>query len=253
VRSVCTGCARGCNIQVWRRRKEREPQMPGLDKRHQAYRITAFDRPDINGPWLCNRGFDQHHWMSRPRVPQPLVDGRPATIDEALDRARQLLANATRPAALVSTQASNEELDAFKTAFDGRVTTYLHEDCVPLPGEVVQDDMLIRADKNPNRHGVEARFGARPYDAVAGHDVVLVWGEAGALPALGTSATAWIHLTPAGTPEQGAAAVVVPLSNTFERRGSFDNFEGRRSTFEAVFPRPPLAQHAAELFRRLAP
>jgi NADH dehydrogenase/NADH:ubiquinone oxidoreductase subunit G len=100
---------------------------------------------------------------------------------------------------------------------------------------------------------VEARFGARRYDAAAGHDVVLVWGEADALPALGSSATTWIHLTPAGTPEQGAAVVVIPLSNTFERRGSFENFEGKRSTFEAVFPKPPLAEHAAELFRRLAP
>jgi NADH-quinone oxidoreductase subunit G len=253
VRSVCSGCARGCNMQVWRRRKEREPHMPGLDKKDQAYRITALDQPDVNGPWLCNKGFDQHHWMARPRVMQPLVDGQPATVDDALARARALLDAASRPAVLVSSQASNEELDTFKATFGGRVIAYLHEDCVAQPGEVVQDELLIRADKNPNRHGVESRFGARAYDPTAGHDVVVVWGEAQALPAFGASVTSWIHLTPAATTEDGAAAVVIPLSNTFERRGSFDNFQGKRGVFEQVFPKPPLAQHAVDVFRRLAP
>jgi NADH-quinone oxidoreductase subunit G len=133
------------------------------------------------------------------------------------------------------------------------VIAYLHEDCVAQPGEVVQDELLIRADKNPNRHGVESRFGARAYDPTAGHDVVVVWGEAQALPAFGASVTSWIHLTPAATTEDGAAAVVIPLSNTFERRGSFDNFQGKRGVFEQVFPKPPLAQHAVDVFRRLAP
>ncbi|HEY2190156.1 MAG TPA: 2Fe-2S iron-sulfur cluster-binding protein [Caldimonas sp.] len=252
VRSVCSGCARGCSIQVWRRRKERELHMAGLERPSRAYRITALERPEVNGPWLCNKGFDQHRWMARPRVAQPLVDAQRATPAAALERARQLLAGAARPAVLVSSHASNEELDAFQAAFGERVSAYLHEDCVAQPGEVVEDQLLIRADKNPNRHGVERRFGARAYDPGAGHDVVVVWGEAQALPAFGPAVRAWIHLTPADTVDGGSAAVVIPLSNTFERHGSFDNFEGRRGVFEPVFPKPPLAQHAADVFRELA-
>jgi NADH-quinone oxidoreductase subunit G len=250
VRSVCTGCARGCSIKVWRRKKLREPRMPGTEQKNEAYRITAFENPEINGPWLCNKGFDLHHWMARERLPHPLVGGQPATIEEALATARRLLSGAKRPAVLVSAHASNEELDAFAARLGARVEVYAHEDCVPLPGEVLEDHLLIRADKNPNRKGVEARFGWRPFDGAAGHDVVLVWGEIGAPLALG--AACWIHLTPFATPDQPSAAVAIPISSTFERCGSFTNFEGKRNEFEAVFAKPRLVEDAAEVFGRLA-
>jgi ferredoxin len=58
--SACTGCARACSVQVWRRMKLREPRLPGGEKKNEAYRITALDNPAINGPWLCNKGFDLH-------------------------------------------------------------------------------------------------------------------------------------------------------------------------------------------------
>jgi ferredoxin len=75
VRSVCTGCARGCSVQVWRRQKHREPRAPGMGQPNVAYRVTAFDNPQINGPWLCNKGFDLHKTMAQPRV---LAAARPA-------------------------------------------------------------------------------------------------------------------------------------------------------------------------------
>jgi NADH-quinone oxidoreductase subunit G len=65
---VCTGCARGCSVQVWRRQKHREPRAPGMGQPNVAYRVTAFDNPQINGPWLCNKGFDLHKTMAQPRV-----------------------------------------------------------------------------------------------------------------------------------------------------------------------------------------
>jgi NADH-quinone oxidoreductase subunit G len=249
-RSVCTGCARGCSIKVWRRKKLREQRMPGAVKKNQAYRVTAFDNPEINGPWLCNTGFDRHHWMARERLPQPLVDGRPAAVDEALAVARRLLSGAQRPAALVSAHASNAELDAFAAVLGSRFSVYANEDCVPVPGDVLDDHLLIRADKNPNRQGVAARFGDRPFDPAAGHDVVLVWGE---IPPAQVPANApWIHLTPFGTPADARAAVAFPISNTFERSGSFTNFLGKENVFEAVFDKPANVEHAADLFGRLA-
>ena len=44
----------------------------------------------------------------------------------------------------------------------------------------------------------------------------------------------------------------MPISNTYERRGSFTNFEGKRNTFEPVFDKPAHVQHAADVFRSLA-
>jgi len=251
VRSVCTGCARGCSIKVWRRSKLRQAHAPGLDRGDVAYRVTVFENPDVNGPWLCNKGFDQHKWMARPRLPAARVDGAPATTAEALARARALLAAARRPAVLVSSHASNEELDALQAALGSRVAAYLHTDWQPVAGEVVEDDLLIRADKNPNRAGVVARFGEHAFDSAAGHDLVLAWGEVnGPLPFAGVP---WIHLTPFGTPETPPAAVVVPVSTTWERAGSFTNAQGRRTEFLPVFAKAAHVAHAAEVFRSLAP
>jgi NADH-quinone oxidoreductase subunit G len=249
VRSVCSGCARGCSIKVWRRMQVRQPHMPGTDPGNVAYRTTVFENPDINGPWLCNKGFDQHKWMARERLLQPRVDGLDATPGAAIARARQLLAAASSPAVLVSSHASNEELDVLQSLLGG-VAAYAHTDHVPAPGEVVADERLIRADKNPNRRGVEERFGGRAFDAAAGHDLVIAWGELAAPPA--TGATPWIHLTPFGTPAGPPAAVVIPVSNTWERQGTFTNFEGRRNSFNPVFDKPPQVAHAADVFRSLA-
>ena len=41
-----------------------------------------------------------------------------------------------------------------------RMAVYAREDHAPAAGEVIEDDLLIRADKNPNSFGVQQRFGA---------------------------------------------------------------------------------------------
>ncbi len=248
VRSVCTGCARACSVNAWRRRKEREPRLPA-DRKHEVLRITAFDNPEINGPWLCNKGFDLHKTMARARLSAPQVAGQPASLDAAIAAARRMLADARNPAALVSSHASNEELDAFRSLLGARFTAYAHRDCLPAPGEVGDDHLLIRADKNPNRHGVEARFGSRAFDPTAGHDAVLIWGGSEGAPPL--PAVPFVHLAPFGAPLPGAA-VAIPLSNTFERAGTFSNCDGRQNRFEAVFDRPPHVAHAIDVFASLA-
>jgi NADH-quinone oxidoreductase subunit G len=132
----------------------------------------------------------------------------------------------------------------------GAVPAYPHRDWLPVAGEVVEDNLLIRADKNPNRRGVVARFGDQEFDPAAGHDLVVVWGEVSTPLPLG--ATRWIHLTPFGTPSERPAAVVLPVSNTYERQGTFTNFEGTLNAFEPLFEKPAHAQHAADVFRSLA-
>jgi anaerobic selenocysteine-containing dehydrogenase len=46
--------------------------------------------------------------------------------------------------------------------------------------------------------------------------------------------------------------VLIPVSTTFERDGSFCNFEGVRSAFAKVFDPPPGVLHAADVFAGLA-
>jgi len=249
VRSTCTGCSRGCSVNVWRRNKHWYQRSEGAAKNQMAYRISPCENPEINGPWLCNKGFDLHKAMSRPRVLAPAIAGRDATIAEALSAAAHMLLDAKKPAAIVSAHASNEELAAFKVALGERVQVYTREDYQPAAGEVVEDDFLIKADKNPNSFQVRALFGDRPFDAGQKHDLVILWGDNLNYGSLGGARV--IHLTSFESSQDRAADVLIPLSTTFERSGSFCNFEGKRNIFEKVFDKPTLVQHAGDVFGRL--
>ncbi|HEY6123980.1 MAG TPA: 2Fe-2S iron-sulfur cluster-binding protein [Steroidobacteraceae bacterium] len=251
VRSVCTGCSRGCSIDLWRRKKEWRQRSLGEERNSMVYRVTAHENPEINGPWLCNKGFDQHKLMSRERTLTPMLGDAAASIDEALARARDLIAGARSPAALVSALASNEELDAFKRTLGAHFRVYAREDSVPQPEEVVEDDFLIKSDKNPNSHGVRERFGWRaltPTDAQA-HDLFFIWGDWGDYESFGHARV--IHLASFARQRDRHADVHIPLSTTFERSGTFSNFEGKQNRFEKVLDKPPLVQHAEDVFAQL--
>jgi NADH-quinone oxidoreductase subunit G len=250
VRSVCTSCARGCSINVWKRTHHWQVRGLGKEKNRMVYRITPFDNPDINGPWICNKGFDLSKTMSRPRTLRPLIRGAAATIDDTIEETRRLLSQAKNPAVLVSAHASNEELEAFKAAFGDTVTVYTRQDNSPEPGDVIEDSILIRADKNPNSAGVTALFGQKAFNPTAGHDVIIVWGQGVELSTLGNATI--IQLCSFEEPQEKTADIVIPISTFFERKGSFTNFEGKRNCFEKVFEKPELVQHAGDLFGRLA-
>ncbi len=249
VRSVCSGCSRCCSVNVWRRKKTWHVRSLGDDKNRMAYRITPAENQDINGHWICNKGFDLHKFMGRKRALHPQILGRDATLKEALDRAGKLLSGAVNPAAIVSAHASNEELDSFREALGASMMVYTRQDYEPTADEVLEDNFLIRADKNPNSHGVQARFACRPYDASAGHDLLLLWGDQVEYSSLGDARV--IHLAFFAPQQERQADLLIPISTTFERSGTFSNFEGKLNRFEKVFDKPRLVQHAGELFGRL--
>src|SRR6476620_4217902 len=68
VRSVCTGCSRGCSSDLLRRKKEWRLRSLGEERNNMLYRVTVHETPEINGPWLCNKGFDQHKLAARERT-----------------------------------------------------------------------------------------------------------------------------------------------------------------------------------------
>lgn len=249
VRSVCSGCSRCCSIQAWRRKKNWHVRSLSPDLNRAVYRVAPFENPEINGHWICNKGFDLHKSQSRVRALSPMIGAEEVSVEEALAEARRLLSEAANPAVLVSAHASNEELVAFRETLAGRFTVYTREDCRPAAGEVLQDDLLIRADKNPNGYRVRELFGSRRFDPTAGHDLVLVWGELeDYLPFVRARV---IHLTPFALPGEQTPDLLIPIPTLFERRGSFTNFEGKLNRFEAVFDKPQQVLDPAELFERI--
>ena len=104
----------------------------------------------MNGPWICNKGRDLARIFERARADQPMLKGRPVPAAEALDAARRLIGAARHPVALVSNWGSNEELEAFKRYLGEVFHSHVKRDWQPEEGERIEDDLLIRADKNPN-------------------------------------------------------------------------------------------------------
>jgi NADH-quinone oxidoreductase subunit G len=248
--SVCPGCARGCAVNIWHRKPTW--QLKALDPKQNASiaRVTPLENPAVNGPWICNKGRDLARIFERPRAEEPMLKGKPVELDAALDAARRLIAAAQHPVALVSSWGSNEELAAFAKAFSGRLAAFVKSDCSPEPGEPIEDDLLIRADKNPNTTAARGLFGDAPAAFPTETDLVLVWGEGFPFAQLPANARI-IFLNAYLQPENGHADVFFPVSLQTERAGHYTNFEGVVSGFEPCFARKPGVVDAEAMFAAL--
>jgi len=249
--SVCPGCSRGCKVNLWHRK--REWRLNALDPRQntEIARVTPQENANDKGPWICNKGSDLATIFERPRALQPLLKGRPASLDDAAASARQLIEAARKPVALVSSWGSNEELAAFKRTLGDRFSCFVKADHQPVAGEVVEDDLLIRADKNPNTATAQRLLGASPLAFPDGTDLVLVWGEGFDFTRLPRGAKV-IYFASYLTPENGHADVFVPISIQTERAGHYTNCAGISNAFKRCFARPAGVVDAEALFDRLA-
>jgi NADH-quinone oxidoreductase subunit G len=252
--SICPGCARGCTVNLWHRKAEWK--LNALDPRHNVAieRVTPLENPAVNGPWICNKGRDLAKIFERPRAEQAMRNGRPVELDAAIDAARRMIGESQRRVALVSSWGSNEELQAFHETLGERFSSFVKSDHVPAPGEPVQDDFLIRADKNPNTAAARALYPALPegeaiFDDAT--DLVLVWGEGFDFARLPRRART-IFLNAYAQPENVQADVFIPLSIQTERRGHYTNFQGVVSAFTPCFPKRASVADAATLFAALA-
>jgi NADH-quinone oxidoreductase subunit G len=257
--SVCPGCERGCNVDIWHR--DGRWQLRSLDPRQNVAiaRVTPRENATENGPWICDKGRDLAQIFERPRASQPMIAGTPVALEAAIDAARRLTANARQPLALVSNWGSNEELQAFKDALAERFAVRIKLDRSARPGEVVADDLLIRPDKNPNSAGARKLFpDAAPWTANSNavaldrqYDLVLAWGEGFDLACVPTGVPV-IVLNAYAEKQNEQAAVFLPISIQTERRGHYTSFAGLVNGFEPCFEKAPTVAHAEALFAALA-
>ncbi|MCC7052042.1 MAG: (2Fe-2S)-binding protein [Gemmatimonadaceae bacterium] len=253
-RSVCPGCERGCSIDIWHRKPEWA--LRALDPRLNTRidRVTPHENPEVNGLWVCNKARDLAALFERPRATQATLGGAATDLATATASAARLIAAARHPVALVSSWGSNEELAAFATALAPHVQPFVKADHLPLPGEVVEDHLLIKPDKNPNRRAALALFPALPgtlAEAITPQtDLVLVWGEGFDGSAVPAGARV-IRLDAYADPVQAQADVFIPVSIQTERSGHYTNFAGVVSPFTACFAPAAGIAHAEELFRAI--
>ncbi len=182
-RSVCPGCARGCNTEIHTSRSR-----PHHNQGRRIARLKPRHNPDVNQWWMCDEGrygFRDVDAESRLTAPATRADGRPVetTWDEAL-AALEAAIRRRGPdeiGVIASPDMSNEDLYLL-----GRLVRHLGVRQVAfrvpprVPGR--DDDFLIRADKHPNTRGAELTLPADGPDARA----ILAAAAAGRItPAVG--------------------------------------------------------------------
>jgi len=243
--SVCTGCSRGCNIYSdW---------FNGV-----TYRYRPRENEEVNQSWMCDQGRLSYKSLNSDRVEQARggkkAEGSPLTFEQAVATAAEKLRAATKLAFLASPVASVEDLLAgFALAGQlGQKTVYVGG---RAPGAA--DALLMQADKNPNRKGLEQiaaalGFAVQPFEVLV---KAIDTGEVRSVYAVGAE-------IPAGARDAGVvfsklelfvaqaqnhseltdeATLLLPAAAHVEDHGTFVNFEGRAQRFVKCYPAPGAA------------
>jgi len=144
--SVCTGCSRGCSTYA---------DFMGQD----VYRWRPRENEQINKSWMCDQGRLTYKPLNVRRVQQSVIGRGPDARESHFDQTVKAVAQKLKPLAGsvafgASPVASNEDLLAgFAFARD-----VLKAKAVYVTGrpQGPADAMLMTADKNPNRRGLES-------------------------------------------------------------------------------------------------
>jgi NADH-quinone oxidoreductase subunit G len=123
VDTICTRCAKGCNISAWQKAK------PEWARGSRLIRMTPRLNPAVNSYWMCDIGRFDYHWVEgESRLRRPMV--RTVTALEPLAwhdvehrlRDRIQAAGSSDPASvrfLVSAHAATEDFFVLKALVEG--------------------------------------------------------------------------------------------------------------------------------------
>jgi NADH-quinone oxidoreductase subunit G len=262
--SVCGGCERGCSIDIYHHRG-------------RIYRFKPRYNPDVNSYWMCDEG--RHGFpalQQETRLTMPLVQQKNELVSEtwgeAFRRSASIIKNigsefgANAIGAVISAQSTNEEAFAMKKLIKDTIgSEQIAAFTWSPPGASGDDDLLIRANKNPNSRGLAA-LGLPPdgLDSLASAvgagklkmlivlraDLVHAIGEQEFMRKFGALDYLLVLSTDANETCQ-MANQVWPIATYPELEGSFTNFKGRVQRLREAFPPPGQALSAIEAIARL--
>jgi len=225
VRSVCQGCATGCNAYT------------DYDPRNQTvYRHRPRDNEKVNKYWMCDEGVLDYRRVHDSRVLDAQIRGASVPLKEALiAAATELTAAGDSGAVLLSAEHSSEDnfaviqlaqlLGLKKVYLSGRASG---------PG----DEILRNKDKNSNRAGAAAVATGVTLGDTAAFQAAAEKGEISTLLALGSqleSVSAGASLVKIASvialsthegPLANSAKVLLPASSWAEASGTFVNVQG---------------------------
>ena len=263
--SVCGGCERGCSIDIHH-------------NRGRIYRYKPRFNPDVNSYWMCDEG--RHSFtalQTETRLTAPLFQSEDKLVPEgwaeAVRRAASQImetgnkSGANAIGAVVGALSTNEEAFALKRLLKGTIgSERIAGMNWSLEGTSGDDDLLIRANKNPNTRGLQAM--GISLDAIddlaravaAGElkmliamraDLVSVLGEQEFLKKFGALDYLLVLDTDANQTGQ-MANQIWPIAAYPEIDGSFTNFKGRVQRLHPAFPPPGEALSGVDAIARLS-
>jgi NADH-quinone oxidoreductase subunit G len=147
---VCTGCSTGCSIDV-------------EENQDTVYRLKPRTNPHVNGWWMCDEGrYGYHHVHSDLRLTNVTRRDGASTVflewSQALREIGERFRAAGRLAAVVSPHLTVEEaylLAKFVRQIDPQALIVAGPAVVLGDDETFKNGFTIRAEKCPNRRGVE--------------------------------------------------------------------------------------------------
>jgi NADH-quinone oxidoreductase subunit G len=240
----------------------------------ELHRFVPRRNVEVNKSWICDIGRMSYKDVAvQTRVARARLKGtagawEPAGVDEALDGVAERLREAGSAAALLaSPQGTNEDLFAFRSLADAlgaRLDFRVGDPQEKL--HLREDDVLLRADRNPNTQGcldqglgrtgvssilADCRSGAVRTLLLQGPELLRLPEARDALAAVPFVAVMATH----DGPELELAHAVLPASEWAEVEGTFTNYQRRVQRIRPAVPPPgdarPRWELAAGLLRRL--
>ena len=235
--SVCTTCARGCNMQM-------------QTKKDQVYRMRPRFNPGVNGYWACDEGRVNYQFVNHDRLKTPFIrrggDVFECSLEEAVAEMRTLFG--FKPAGPVDRPSAKKAVvvaSATATLEEMFLAQRLAKECLNATVFVARhipdgadDHLLRRADKHPNARGahmlglrvVDLQRGANTEIPVDKDTVLMTVGfntDVDALRPLWEAAGKVIALSGCKSALTERADVVVPGLTFAEKDGLIVNFEGQ--------------------------
>src|SRR5664280_1756315 len=238
VRSICVGCATGCN------------SFTDYDPREsRVHRYRPRENLAVNRHWMCDFGMLDYGRIHEGRILEPRLEGEAVPRRAGLEKAVALLRDVPMGglAILLGAEFSQEDNAALLTLGKKLNCTAFFESGRPSG---VSDGILIHADKNPNSRGIRKLLGPnlQPIEELM---VGLSSGKITHILALGSILKDTQHLeqlsqltTPIRIvlashdgPLGAGAKVVLPVCSWAETEGTYVNAQGLPQVSEqAILP-----------------
>lgn len=227
--SVCTGCARGCNIKL-------------QSSAGTVYRYLPRENNEVNQVWLCDAGRMTYKEINAPNrllhVEKKSGEqfGLISPVQAIKEISEQFKAlGASNFVAIGNAQISNENNYALKKF----ATTFSEKSSLFYSGREndpsFEDDLLRKADRNPNSFGVtHLQFSPLGAKDRLNPKVLLILGElseADLRRVFFNKPQLTIVFSSHKSATTQKADYVFPITTFAEEIGSFTNFEGRVQKF----------------------